>query len=129
MLLALCITPANDVWLRDWIIAAVIGLEKREALGQLDTDSKNELSSYRNTLHENAINLRAGQNVLQKWTGSWETRDFFDSLKEERIISVRTRWKDLKGLEYDRIEDYRLIVNNAYGGESFTIVQLAMPRR
>ncbi len=114
-----------NVWILDWVTAALKGLEKKARKGELTGQENSWLSQYRETIRSHVGNLKSGRDRFKilEWMGAWGSRE------GEKTISVRVRWKDAKGFEFDYIDDYKLIINKAFDEESFTIVPIDVNKK
>ncbi len=116
-----------NVWIFDWIAAALQGLEEKEQKSELSGQEKRWLSHYRRTLNDCLLgDLKPGRDnyKTREWTGAWGPQE------GEKRISIRLRWRDTKGFEFDYVDEYRVIINKAFdSGQSFTIVPIDSTRR
>lgn len=112
-------------WIREWTIAATHGLSEKARNKPLDERTKKELDGYINTVNMNIGDLKpqSKNSLMQVWTGSWGTRESFDSLKN-KVVSVRTRWMNELGFEEENISHYELVITKAYEKEVFTFIPL-----
>lgn len=115
----------TNVWINDWIPAALKGLEEKQQKEELTEQEKAWLSHYKEVIKVSLDDLKPGREnyKAQEWAGAWGPRE------GEKTISIRLRWKDAKGFEFDYIDDYRLIINKAFDSESFTIVPIDSPKK